>query len=216
MTYKILDLFCKAGGAGMGYHRAGFEVTGVDIEPQPRYPFTFVQADALDYVAQYGWQYDAIHASPPCQAHSTITRTAKTSENHLDLIPQTRFWLETLGIPYVIENVPGARRHLRNPIMLCGTMFNLMVQRHRYFETNWELVFAPAVCCHNLRVTKHGRPAIRGKEFAAVTGHFSDIEYARDAMGIEWMVGSELSQAIPPAYTKWIGEHLLKYLEHQL
>ena len=186
---KLLDLFCGAGGAGEGYRRAGFEVTGVDINPQPKYKAgRFIQADALDYVAQYGWMYDAIHASPPCQSHSTITKTAGTSGNHIDLIPQTRFWLQTLGLPYVIENVPGARKVLRNPVMLCGTMFDgLYVQRHRYFESN-VLLFAPCKCDHKLKVAKHGRPAKRFEEYAGVSGHFSDVEYAQIAMGIDWMV----------------------------
>src|SRR5689334_2216034 len=112
---KLLDLFCGAGGAGTGYHRAGFEVVGIDLHPQKRYPFKFIQADALDYVAQYGWMYDAIHASPPCQSYSQIT---PDKSKHIDLIPQTRFWLESIGVPYVIENVYGAKKSLRNPVML--------------------------------------------------------------------------------------------------
>jgi DNA (cytosine-5)-methyltransferase 1 len=208
----LLDLFCGAGGAGMGYSRAGFEVVGVDMHPQKHFPFKFIQADALDYVASEGWRYDAIHASPPCQAHSAITRTAKTQECHIDLIPHTRYWLEALELPYVIENVPGAVRVLRNPFMLCGTMFGLLVRRHRYFESNCPIYFLPASCDHSKKVAKHGRPAKHGQELAAVSGHLSDIEYARAAMGIGWMVGGELSQAIPPAYTEWIGRQLMSYV----
>jgi len=205
---KLLDLFCGGGGTGMGYHRSGFDVTGVDMKPQPKYPFRFIQADALDYVAQYGWMYNAIHASPPCQTHSSITKTAKSEGNHLDLIPVTRFWLQSLGLPYVIENVPGARNSLRNPLMLCGTMFGLYVQRHRLFESNI-LLIAPSHCNHTMKVAKHGRPAKRFEEYAAVTGHFSDVEYARIAMGIDWMGQKDLAQAIPPAYTEYIGKQLI-------
>lgn len=127
-----LDLFCKAGGAGHGYQLAGFEVTGVDIVPQPHYQGRFVQADALDYLAQYGWQYDFIHASPPCQSHSNASRLAgKHRKEYPDLIPHTRYLLQSLGTPYVIENVVGARHALRNPIELCGAAFGLKVYRHR-------------------------------------------------------------------------------------
>lgn len=210
MKPLLLDLYCGAGGASKGYQRAGFTVHGVDINPQPHYiGDKFIQADALAYVAQYGWMYDAIHASPPCQRHSTITRTAKTQSQHLDLIPQTRFWLETIGVPYVIENVPGARKALRNPFMLCGTMFGLYVVRHRYFEINWEHYFAPKSCNHWLKVAKHGRRPKRFKEFAAVSGHLSDVRYAGWAMGILWMTQDELRQSIPPAYTEYLGRLLM-------
>jgi len=211
---KLLDLFCGAGGAGMGYHRAGFDVTGVDMNPQPKYPFKFIQADALNYVAQYGWMFDAIHASPPCQTHSSITKTAKTQGDHLDLIPVTRFWLQSLGLPYVIENVPGARKYLRNPIELCGTSFGLYLVRHRYFESNISLV-ATHKCRHLMKVAKHGRPAKRFEEYAAVTGHFSDVEYGQIAMGIKWMGQKELAQAIPPAYTEYIGKQLMMAVIHR-
>lgn len=213
MKPRLLDLFCGAGGAGMGYHRAGFEVTGVDMNPQKNYPFKFVQADALDYAAQYGWQFDAIHASPPCQAHSTITKTAKTAKGHIDLIPHTRFWLQSLGLPYVIENVVGAKKSLRNPLMLCGTMFNLYVVRHRLFESN-VLLLARRRCKHEMKVAIHGRAAKRFEEYAGISGHFSDIEYARIAMGIDWMIGKELAQAIPPAYTEYIGKQLYAVVTH--
>lgn len=231
MKPKLLDLFCGAGGAGMGYHRAGFDVTGVDIRPQPRYPFTFVQADALAYVAQYGWMYDAIHASPPCQAHSNIT---PDKSKHLDLIPQTRFWLETIGVPYVIENVAGARKALRNPVMLCGADFGLKVYRHRLFESNVFLFTFPHVP-HNdntpraghgisekgfISVTSGGKSleiavkayGISSKGFVCVSGHFSGHEYCKFAMGIDWMTSAELSQAIPPAYTEFIGRQLMAYV----
>lgn len=129
----LLDTFCKAGGAGMGYHLAGFEVVGVDIEPQKHYPFEFHKADALEFIAQHGHEFDVIHASPPCQFGSEATPMAARA-NHENLIPATREALKHAGRPYVIENVENVRVWLKNPVMLCGSMFNLPVWRHRYFE----------------------------------------------------------------------------------
>jgi len=237
---RLLDLFCGAGGAGMGYHRAGFDVVGVDVHPQKRYPFTFIQADALDYVAQYGWMYDAIHASPPCQSHSRIT---KDKSKHEDLIPITRFWLESIGVPYVIENVYGAKRALRNPVMLCGADFGLKVYRHRLFESNVLLMTFPhqphrdntpraghgvnqkgfisiTSGGNNLEIQyksnnrrRSGTWGISGKGFVSVVGHFSGVEYCRMAMGIDWMTAKELAQAIPPAYTEYIGNQLMRAVQ---
>lgn len=203
----LLDLFCGAGGAAMGYHRAGFDVVGVDIEPQPKYPFEFYQGDALEFCRKYGKDFDVIHASPVCKGYSIITRSAGTSENYPDQVPETREVLISTGKCYVIENVPGAP--LKNYVVLCGTMFGLNVIRHRLFECNPGIYFSPACCNHHKRVVKHGRRPDREKHFAAVTGHFTDTEFGRAAMGIDWMVQKELSQAIPPAYTKWIGEQIL-------
>lgn len=203
MTYKLLDLFCKAGGASMGYHRAGFEVTGVDIEPQPRYPFKFVQADALAYVAQYGWMYDAIVASPPCEGFSQIT-PKRYRNNHDNLIPATRFWLEVLGLPYVIENVGGARKQLHSPFMLCGTMFGLRVWRHRYFETNMTHNWLLPPCNHSFQ------PIVVNNSSVQKIATKSEASFG---MGIDWMNRDELSHAIPPAYTEWIGKHLIAHLD---
>lgn len=240
MRPKLLDLFCGAGGASRGYQLAGFHVTGVDINPQKRYVGDeFYQGDALAFVAAHGHEFDVIAASPPCQAHSIITRD-KTK--HVDLIPQTRFWLEAIGKPYVIENVGGARKALRNPAMLCGAQFGLKVYRHRFFESNI-LLLVPGHEPHRdntpraghgissqgfISITSGGKslevkhnPAacrrsgtygISSKGFVSVCGHFSGIDYCRQAMGIDWMTSYELSQAIPPAFTEFIGRQLIKYV----
>lgn len=129
---RLLDLFCKAGGAGYGYWQAGFDVVGVDIEPQKRYPFTFIQADALEYLARHGGEYDAIHASPPCQAFSKMKNPDKAHRKaHPDLVDPVRELLMRTGRPYIIENVPGAP--LLSPVTLCGSQFGLKVYRHRVF-----------------------------------------------------------------------------------
>ncbi|MHC5062180.1 MAG: DNA cytosine methyltransferase, partial [Planctomycetota bacterium] len=160
---RLLDLFCGGGGAAMGYHRAGFEVVGVDIIPQPKYPFKFVQADALMYAVAFGRQYDVIHASPPCQAYSSIT---PDTSKHKTMIAITRRVLQWMGKPYIIENVPGARRELVNPLMLCGTMFDVNVIRHRYFESKPMILFAPQQCRHVKPVVLHGRRPDRDKHYA--------------------------------------------------
>lgn len=175
----------------MGYHRAGFEVEGVDIEPQPNYPFTFHQMDALEFLdTQDLSRFDVIHASPPCQAHSQLNRINR--REYLDLIEPVRERLVWIGKPYVIENVQGAP--LRDPIMLCGTMFGLKVFRHRLFESN---VF--------LLQPMNGYIQVTG------TGNFR-LEEGRKAMGIDWMKKRELTQAIPPAYTEFIGRQLIQQL----
>lgn len=200
---RCLDLYCKAGGAGKGYALAGYDVTGVDIEPQARYPFRFVLGDALEYVAVHGREYDLIHASPPCQGYTSLQ--GRWGREYPDLIAATRAALQATGKPYVIENVPGAP--LENPIMLCGSMFDLRVIRHRLFETSPVLWFPPGRCSHPRGAV--GRQGHRAKgEWMTVTGHFSDVPKAQRAMGIDWMTQAELAQAIPPAYTKWLGEQI--------
>lgn len=218
---RILDMFCGAGGAGFGLVLAGFDVTGVDIKPQKLYEqneyMHFVQDDAIAYALAYGWQFDAIWASPPCQTHSQIT---PDKSRHLDLIPQTRFVLESLGLPYIIENVYGAKKALRNPVMLCGADFGLKVYRHRLFESNMLLLVPPHVP-HRDNTPRAGHKAkrrsgtygISDKGFVSVTGHFSGIQYCRTAMGIEWMTAAELSQAIPPAYSEFLGRQLMQYVQ---
>lgn len=202
---RVLDLFCKAGGASAGYAQAGFDVTGVDHEPQPRYPFRFVQADALEYVEAHGHEFDLIAASPPCQAHMTLRHWTK--REYPDLIPATRAALVATGKPYIIENVPGAP--LVNPITLCGSMFGLRVIRHRIFECNPLIWWPPGRCSHPKgAVGRRGNEGTR--EWITVTGHFSNIPKARAAMGgLDWMNQAELAQAIPPAYTRWLGEQML-------
>lgn len=205
---KLLDLFCGAGGAGMGYSRAGFDVTGVDIAPQKNYPFKFIQADALDYVAQYGWMFDAIHASPPCQRYSRMT-PRKYRHNHPDLIPLVRFWLEAIDVPYAIENVPLAP--LRNPVMVCGGQLGLKVYRHRLFESNVYLMGIPH-SPHQDKTPRSGHGNVSPKGFITLSGGRS-TEITQQAMGIDWMIGRELREAIPPAFTEFIGRQLIRAVE---
>lgn len=211
---KLLDLFCKAGGASLGYAAAGFEVTGVDIVRQKRYPFTFIQADALDILQDTDFiaQFDAIHASPPCQTHS-ITKHLRNAQgkttSKVDLLPQTRQALVDSGKPYIIENVVGAP--MTNTIILCGSSFGLQVRRHRQFESNMQ--FIGKTCKHK----EQGRPVgVYGSmrdEIPNGGKTAENIEQARNAMGIQHMLWSELVEAIPPAYTEYLGKQLAKKLD---
>jgi DNA (cytosine-5)-methyltransferase 1 len=205
---RLLDLFCGAGGAAMGYHRAGFDVFGVDNRPQPRYPFEFVQADATTYPLG---GFDAIHASPPCQSYS-VTASLHTV-TYPRLIEPVRERLRSAGLPYVIENVPGAP--LLNPMRLCGSSFGLGVRRHRLFETSFTVGFVPP-CAHYLQpapVDVTGTGASRlGKRLDGGGGNSRkprNLAHAREAMGIDWMNRVELAESIPPAYTEYIGAQLL-------
>lgn len=196
---RVLDLFCCAGGVSMGLHRAWpvAQIVGVDIEDQPHYPFEFVKADAMTYPLD---GFDFIWASPPCQA---FTKAKKLQGNtHPDLIPATRARLEAVGVPYCIENVPGAP--LLRPVLLCGSMFGLGVYRHRIFEANFEIPFL--MCQHHRPQVKMGRPVSDG-DVIQVVGHFSNVPYARKAMGIDWMNQGELAQAIPPTFSEFIAKH---------
>lgn len=206
MKPRLLDLFCGAGGCSVGYARAGFDVVGVDLSPMPRYPFTFVQGDALEYVAKYGHKFDAIHASPPCQGYSNTAKL--TGKTYPMLIKPVRELLQTTGKPYVIENVPGAP--LKNPTTLVGSMFGLHTMRPRLFECSFEMPFilAPPP---SARTAKMGRKSSAG-EYVHVVGHVTDTAYCKVAMGIDWMNRDELAEAIPPAYTEYIGRHLLEVL----
>lgn len=213
MKPRLLDLFCCAGGAAMGYYRAGFEVVGVDIEPQPHYPFEFHQADALEYLAEHGQEFDAIHASPPCQGYS-VTQ-AIHGYSYPKLVNETRDLLEITGKPYVIENVPGAP--LKNPAILNGLMFGLKLVRNRAFETNWILLAPPKP--RNMKVfTNSGRGYSsfeNGATHITVAGHNFVREDGIKAFGdtCEWMTREELAEAIPPAYTELIGRQLMQVLE---
>lgn len=194
----------------MGLHRAGFDVVGVDIVRQPKYPFRFIQCHWLVALATR-MDWDFIWASPVCKRYSSATRTSGTTGNHPDDIQEVREKLEKCwpGIPYCIENVAGAP--LENPFMLCGTMFGLPLYRHRYFETSlhFENLVIPQHREHENKTAKMGRPLKPG-EFINPVGHFSDVAAAQKAMGIDWLGQKELSQAIPPAYSEFIGRHLTK------
>ncbi len=227
---RALDLFCKAGGVTKGLQRAGFHVTGVDIEPQPRYcGDAFVQADALKPPFDLA-SFDFIWASPPCQAHSSISRVSGRQEHHVDRIEETRALLEECGRPWVMENVIGAP--LRQPFLLCGTMFGLQtscgaeLRRHRLFEANWFIGLQPH-CQHGESVVGvyGGHAHDRRRKTITVTGNTPQqnvvrnrsrltfpVSEARKAMGIDWMTVGELSQAIPPAYSEYIGRAAIAYI----
>lgn len=209
---RLLDLFCGAGGAATGYYRAGFDVVGVDIAPQPNYPFEFIQWDALNVLSDrpYLWgQFNAIHASPPCQRYSTATADPG---RHPDLIGPTRELLETIGLPFVIENVPGAP--MRSDITLCGSMFGLKVRRHRLFESNKAMIAPP--CRHR----EQGQPWGVYGHGGSFSGSPSEAKDRQNRgrkppqamfgplMGIEWAKPREVVLAIPPVYTQWVGVQL--------
>lgn len=204
---RLLDLFSGAGGAAMGYHRAGFQVTGVDLHLQPHYPFEFHQADAMAFPLD---GFDAIHASPPCQAYSQSAQSFRNAgKEYPDLLAPTRDRLQTQPAPWVIENVPGAP--MRPDLQLCGCHFGLELRRERWFETSWQ-AFCMLPPCHHPHpvpsVVGHGTPSwVRQK-----LGYNPTIHHYRASMGIDWMNRNELSQAIPPAYTQFIGEQLLSVL----
>ena len=239
MRPRLLDLFCGAGGAAMGYHRAGFEVVGVDNRPQPNYPFEFIEADALEVPALFMQPsyFDAVHASPPCQAHSTIGKQqrARRYHDHPDLVAPTRELLVQTELPYVIENVIGCAPPERRPPLRLLVRAPT-VHRHRLFETNWPLMSTP--CSHHWQtprfrsldsrrknipasvVPNYGDlPGKRQRKIASVVGVHGNLNYAGElairerAMGIDWMSPYELTQAIPPAYTEYIGAHLLAVVE---
>jgi len=210
---KLLDLFCGAGGASAGYAAAGFEVHGVDLKHGKRYPYTYVRADVLDVLRDKNYldQFDVIHASPPCQTHS-ITQHLRNAQgkttSKLDLIPETRAALIESGKPYIIENVPGSP--LINPIQLCGSSFGLKVRRHRLFESNMALI--GSVCNHKLQGRPIGVYGSLNDEIPKGGKTAATIDEARNAMGISWAIWTELVEAIPPAYTKYLGGQLGRWL----
>lgn len=227
MIRRVLDLYCCQGGSSEGYRRAGFHVYGVDLNPQPYYPFPFHQGDALatlrtllgggaipfkapDGTAEYLKLSDfmAIHASPPCQRR---TKAQKIQGNyHPALIAPTRELLDATGKPYIIENVVPEDGELDDdplidPIILCGAMFGLETYRHRQFEMNWEFTGPLTHPVHVARNTKMGRPPVDG-EYMHIVGNFSGVEKARGIMEMPWATRDGLREAIPPAYTEYIGK----------
>lgn len=199
---RLLDLFCCAGGAAMGYHRAGFDVTGVDISPQPYYPFAFVQADALEVLADTSFlaAFDAIHASPTCQAFARVTAWRGDRGNHPDLLTPALAALERLTVPWVAENVPEACPPLRADMLLCGTNLGLAVRRHRAFQLgNWSSydLLPPCQCYRNPSLLPFG--------------HKGERAFA-DALGCTWMPAKTARQAVPPAMTQYIGARLLAHI----
>ena len=208
----------------MGYHRAGFEVVGVDNQPQKHFPFDFVEADALEYVAEHGRDFDAVHASPPCQRYSVLRHLPWLKDKeYWDSIPPTREALVACGVPWVIENVEGAPL---SGILLCGTMFGLPLYRHRLFEASFGML-GPQHKKHTKVIASGRNLGSRGRMHifglgrindwgkTGVGGHHGGVALKREAMGIDWMTGKELSQAIPPAYTEWIGKQLIRHLEQR-
>jgi DNA (cytosine-5)-methyltransferase 1 len=219
MTLRLLDAYSCAGGAGMGYSRAGFEVVGVDINPQPNYPFEHHVGDAVEFIKEYGQEFDVIHASPPCQTYLNLTRVNRKlgrTVDHPDLIGPTREALIASGRPYVIENVPDAKPLLLEPVRLCGTAFGLPLRRHRLFESNVPLV---GKACEHKRFTEPKywtgwRPngEHRLSTVVQVYGHAADKHEWPAAMGIDWATYDEIVEAIPPVYTAWVAQQLLDHL----
>jgi len=215
---RLLNLFCGAGGAAVGYHRAGFDVTGVDNTAQPNYPFEFHQMDANDALlvltmdaGAYSKRFHAIHASPPCQAFTAYRRRGEgVGDGYPDLIDVVREQLKDSDLPYVIENVPGSP--LRNHLQLCGTSFGLDVRRHRWFESNIAML-APA-CDHDKPCRfPQATNRTRLRRTVEIGVWRIPLDVQQRAMGINWMTLPELTEAIPPAYTEHIGAQLLAAME---
>lgn len=208
--HYLLDVCCKAGGASAGYARAGFQIVGVDNEPQPRYPFEFYQADALQFIEDFGAGFDVIVGSPPCHDHTTLKSLSGKNGTGW-LLGAVREAMIRSGKPWVLENVPGAP--MRADLVLCGEQFGLRTVRHRWFESSIPL--AGGTACkgkHRARTsTVKRRKCWEAGMNISVTGDVGTYVGSK-AMGIDWMTGDELSQAIPPAYTEHIGRQLLEAL----
>lgn len=205
---RLLDVYCCQGGASAGYVVSGFDVVGVDLEPQPRYPYAFEEADAVEFILEHGHEFDAVHASPPCQRYSKAQRIQ--GRDHPDLISATRAACLEVGIPYVIENVEDARDELINPAMLCGEFFGLRTYRHRLFEVSFMLE-TPLHFGHPERTVKMGRAVQPGDYYHAV-GNFSGVDYIRQDMDVPWMNRDGIRECIPPAYAEFIGRQLMTCL----
>lgn len=209
---RLLDLYSCAGGAAAGYAKAGFDVVGVDIADQPRYPFEFHEGDAVEFLRLHAHEFDAVHASPPCQTFTAYGRsdTKGWVSKYEDLLEPTRAALIETGLPYVIENVVGAP--LIDPVMLCGSSFGLDVRRHRLFETNFPLLTPP--CDHSWQKPRFAPSSTRTNLRSTVeVGVWRiPLDVQKKAMGIDWMELRELSEAIPPAYTEWVGHQLIQEL----
>ncbi len=202
---RLVALFCKAGGATNGYQDAGFYVVGVDIEPQPNYcGDEFIQADALDWGVTWSGSFDAAHASPPCQAYTVLGQSERNKGKvYPDLLAATRRLLEASGLPWVIENVPGAP--MRPDVVLCGSMFGMNVRRHRWFECSWPVSPLTLTCDHSRRPV-----VVSGNNHS---GGFTAAQI-KEAMEMPWMkTRAEVRQAIPSAYTEWIGKQLMYFLD---
>jgi DNA (cytosine-5)-methyltransferase 1 len=210
MSWKLRDLYCGAGGAARGYELAGFtDIVGVDVEQQPNYPYQFVCGDAIGYLLAHGHKFDAIHASPPCQFASHLTEK-KYRKRHSNWIPATRAALRVIGKPWIIENVAGARNYLEAPIMLCGSMFGLDVWRHRFFECEPRIAPPIVPCDHSgVPVVVSGSPRRNGDRTEPST------ERRREALETPWMRRIEMDDAIPPRYTKFLGEQLIAILNKE-
>ena len=214
MRVRILDLYCGVGGASRGYADAGWEVVGVDIIRQPDYPYEFHRTDALTYLAEHWAEFDAVHASPPCQSQSALTKGTNKGREYPNLIPQTRAAIARTGLPSVMENVVGSE--LRPDVTLCGELFNLAVIRHRVFELGgWSMPNPPHIR-HRGRVRGWRHGVYYDGPYLAVYGEGGGkgtVTEWQEAMGIDWTESRYgIAQAIPPAYTQYIGEHLAQSL----
>ena len=212
MSLRLIDVGCCAGAASMGYRRKGFAVTGVDIDPQPNYPFDFIQADLLDLDPQWiADNFDAGHISPPCQGYSGMSSCRPgLADTYPRLISPARELFEAAGVPYIIENVEAARSEMRDPIMLCGLMFGRELYRHRLFEASFPLP-QPAHPEHTIPASKAGH-WVPGT-IMSIAGHVAPVAKAREVMEVDWTTREELVEAIPPYYTEWVANHLLTEIE---
>lgn len=212
---KLLDLFCGAGGASKGYAQAGFEITGIDLKHGKRYEYEYIKGDVRDYLnKEFLQKFDVIHASPPCQTHSVTKHLrnaqGRTTTKKIDMIDEVRKALILSEKPYIIENVPKAP--LINTILLCGSYFNLKVRRHRIFESNLKL--KGTICNHKAQGRPIGVYGTLNDEIPNGGKTAKNIDEARKAMGIDWMIWGELIEAIPPHYTKFLGKQIINNKAH--